>query len=168
MYIKTKRLVLKPISDKDRDNVIELLTDAEVKKTYMVPDFETMEQVEKLFLRLRDLSLSNDFYEVGIFLDDELIGFANEVERENDKIELGYAISPKHHNKGYATEMLKALTEALFEDGFSEVVTGAFEENAASIRVMEKCGMEKLDKVEKIEYRGVMYTCVYYSKKKLK
>lgn len=165
MYIKTERLELKPISDKDRDNVIELLMDTEVKKTYMIPDFETEEQAEKMFLRLRDLSLSKDFYEVGIFLSDELIGFASEVERENDKIELGYAISPKHHNKGFATEMLKGMIEELFKDGFSEVVTGAFEENIASIRVMEKCGMEKLDKVEKIEYRGVVHNCVYYSKR---
>lgn len=49
MYIKTERLELKQISDRDRDKVIELLTDSEVKKTYMIPDFETEAQAEKMF-----------------------------------------------------------------------------------------------------------------------
>lgn len=166
MHIHTKRLALNQISDKDRNNVIEILTDAEIKKTYMIPDFETEEQVEIMFQRLKELSLADDFYQVGIFLNDELIGWVNEVERENSKIELGYVISLKHHNKGYATEMFSAMIEKLFQDGFSEIITGAFEENSASIRVMEKCGMKKLDKTDRIEYRGVTHTCVYYSKRR--
>ena len=128
--------------------------------------FETEEQVEKLFCRLRDLSVSEDFYQVGIFYEGNLIGFANEVERENGAIELGYVIHPKYHNQGYATEMLMAMIEQLWKEGFSEIITGAFKENRASIRVMEKCGMKKLDKMDQIEYKGVNHTCVYYSKKK--
>ncbi len=49
MYIKTERLELKKISDRDRDKVIELLTDNDIKKTYMIPDFETEAQAEKMF-----------------------------------------------------------------------------------------------------------------------
>ena len=52
----------------------------------------------------------------------------------------------------------------LFAKGFREVVCGAFEENTASLRVMEKAGMEKLDITESIEYRGKVHNCVYYSK----
>ena len=104
MYIKTERLEIKPISDKDRENVIAILTNDIVKKTYMVPDFESREATEKLFFRLRDLSQSDDFYQVGIFLNDNLIGIANEVGREDDSIELGYAILPDYHNQGYGTE----------------------------------------------------------------
>ena len=162
MYIKTERLELKPICDKDRDNVIALLMNDVVKQTYMVPDFETEEAVEKLFFRLRDLSNSKDFYQVGIFLKNELIGIANEVERKEKSIELGYAILPAYHNQGYGTDMLKALIHQMFCDGFETVVTGAFEENVASIRVMEKCGMRKIEKCDEIEYRGKIHTCVYY------
>ena len=38
-----------------------------------------------------------------------------------------------------------------------------FEENIASKRVMEKCGMIPIGKEEYIEYRGVVHRCVYYS-----
>lgn len=165
MYIKTERLELKPLSDSDRDNMIELLTNNEIKKTYMLPDFESEEQAEKLFLRLKEGSLADKVYQVGIYLNGMLIGFANEVEREDDKIELGYMIHPEHHNQGYGTEMLKAMIEEMFARGFSEVIAGAFEENPASMRVMEKSGMTKLDKTDEIEYRGVLHKCVYYSKK---
>ena len=164
MYIKTERLELKPIADKDCERVIAILTDDVVKQTYMVPDFESREAVEKLFVRLRDLSNSNDFYQVGIFLNSELIGIANEVGREDDSIELGYAILPYYHNQGYGTEMLKALTRQMHAEGFTKVVTGAFEDNLSSIRVMEKCGMQKMEKTDKIAYRGKVHSCVYYVK----
>ena len=141
MYIKTERLELKPLSDDDRDNMIELLTNSEIKKTYMLPDFESEEQAEKLFARLKEGSLADKVYQVGIFLDDEVIGYANEVERDGGKIELGYVIHPKHHNKGYGTEMLRGMIEEMFARGFSEVLAGAFEENLASMRIMEKSGM---------------------------
>ena len=52
---------------------------------------------------------------------------------------------------------------ALFSEGFSAVKAGAFSENAASIRVMEKCGMTKTGETEQIEYRGKTHTCVYYA-----
>ena len=120
---------------------------------------------EKLFVRLRDLSHSEDFYQVGIFLNDELIGIANEVDREEDSIELGYAILPDYHNQGYGTEMLNALIYQMHAEGFSKVVTGAFEENLSSIRVMEKCGMQRIEKTDEIEYRGKIHTCVYYVKR---
>ncbi len=154
------------MTDKDRDNVIALLMDDVVKQTYMVPDFETEEAAEKLFFRLRDLSNSNDFYQVGIFFNDELIGIANEVERQENSIELGYAILPAYHNQGYGTEMLEALIEQMFCDGFETIVTGAFEENPSSIRVMEKCGMQRIEKRDEVEYRGKMHTCVYYAKRR--
>ena len=101
-------------------------------------------------------------------MNDELIGIANEVGREENGIELGYAFLPAFHNKGYGTEMLNALTFQLFADGFEKVLTGAFEENLSSIRVMEKCGMQRLEKTETIEYRGKCHTCVYYEKKRIK
>ena len=164
MYIKTERLELKPITDNDTENVIAILTDDVVKQTYMVPDFETEEAVINLFQKLRDLSVADNFYQVGIFLENQLIGIANEVERTDKSIELGYAILPQFHNKGYGTEMLNALIERLFSDGFSQVVTGAFSENISSIRVMEKCGMRRLEKIDEIEYRGKVHTCVYYAK----
>ena len=162
MQFTTKRLKIGPLSDADRDAVIDLLTDEKVKQTYMVPDFASREEAAKVFVRLKDLSHQEDRYVAGIYLDDAFIGILNETEIQDKSIELGYAILPKFHNCGYCTEVLSGAIQYLFARGFDRVITGAFEENGASIRVMVKCGMEKLDQQDEIEYRGVVHRCVYY------
>jgi RimJ/RimL family protein N-acetyltransferase len=93
-----------------------------------------------------------------------LVGFLNDVEIENGAIELGYVIHPRFQGNGYATEALGIAIGELFHLGFQAVITGAFRQNAASIRVMEKNGMTRIEKTEPIEYRGKTHICVYYTK----
>ena len=119
-----------------------------------------------LFERLRQLSMVEDRLVAGIFLDGQCIGIMNEVEIKDKRIELGYALLPKFHNRGYCTETLTGAIQYLFDRGFEEVVASAFEENEASFRVMVKSGMEKQEYQDEIEYQGKVHRCVYYSKKK--
>ena len=53
--------------------------------------------------------------------------------------------------------------EWLWRHGFRKVIAGAFEENRASLRVMEKCGMTLQPETEDIDYRGKIHRCVYYA-----
>ena len=163
---RTQRLEVKYLSEEDREAVLDLLTDDQVKKYYMLPDFTSREDAIPLFERLKKLSLGNDCLVGGIYLNGAFIGFLNEVEIKGKSIELGYAILPQYHNYGYCTEALKGAIPYLFRHGFEEVIAGAFEENLSSIRVMEKCGMQKLETQEEIEYRGSVRRCVYYSRKR--
>ena len=87
----------------------------------------------------------------------------NDVETKGTQIEMGYAFLPAYYNKGYATESFRGAIAYLLEHGFETVVAGAFSHNAASLRVMEKCGMKKQDYTDEVEYRGVTHTCIYYS-----
>lgn len=161
MFLQTERLILGAFTEKDKVALMELLTDEEIKKTYMIPDFATEEDAWRLVQAFIRLSNTADRYVVGIFLDGEPIGFMNDTEIDGDRIELGYVISPRYKNKGYATEALGGMIEYLFGKGFRRVECGAFEENAASLRVMEKCGMTRIDKTDEIEYRGQVHRCVY-------
>ena len=162
----TKRLEIGAISDADREAVIDLVTDDLVKQTYMLPDFASREDAIPLFERLKKLSLGNDRLVGGIYLNGAFIGFLNEVEIQDKRIELGYALLPKFHNRGYCTEALKGAIEHLFNQGFEEVVAGAFEGNDASFRVMIKSGMQKQEYQDEIEYRGKVHRCVYYAIRK--
>lgn len=166
MYFKTPDLEIRPFVPADRERIIDLFTDAQVKKTYMVPDFATREEAGKLFDRLRALSEQEGRYIAAISLNGDCIGILNETEVSGNAIELGYALLPKYHNRGYATQTLGRAMEYLFDRGFDEVLTGAFEDNAPSIRVMEKCGMTRLSRQEEIPYRGKVHRCVYYSRKR--
>jgi RimJ/RimL family protein N-acetyltransferase len=164
MNFKTERLAVRPFLEGDKEKMLEMLYNESIKKTYMIPDFESIEAAEKLFSAFLRLSNAPDRYVGAICLDDELIGFMNDTEIVGDTVEMGYVISPKHQNKGYCTEAMTGAIEHLFERGFRKVKCGAFEENEASIRVMQKCGMKLLSETDIIEYRGQVHNCVYYSK----
>lgn len=164
--IHTKRLVLKPMEDCDQDDMLQILTDNQIKQTYMLPDYESEEQVINLFKRIQSYTQKENRIDCGVYLDGKIIGFANTVEIKDNTIEIGYVIYPTYWNQGYATEMLTALIQKIYEMGYEEVLTGAFEENIASQRVMQKSGMVLIDMQDDIEYRRKVHKCVYYSAKK--
>ena len=154
---------MKPYQDNDQDAMIELLTNQRIREGFILPDFETEQDAVGMFKKLQVYSLSDKHYERGIYKEKQLIGFVNDVEIEDGVIELGYVLHPNYHNQGYASEMLQAVIEELFRQGFRQVVAGAFEENAASFQVMKKCGMKKISKEEDIYYRGATRHCYYYA-----
>ncbi len=158
----TQQLTLRKIGAEQLEAVADLLRHDAVKKTYMVPDL-TREAAQKLACRLSDLSREEGRYVRGVYLDSALIGFINDTEITGNSIELGWVIHPDRQNCGYATKAVTAAIKELFDRGFDEVIAGAFSENPASIRVMEKVGMTRLDKEEVISYRGKDHRCVFYS-----
>ena len=160
--VATKRLVLREIVESDFDNLIDIFLNEEVKKTFMLPDFSSREDALKLVRRFKDLSQDYNRFVYAICLDNRLIGFVNDVFIGENEVELGYVIHPNFKNNGYATESLRACIDLIFRSGFSIVKTGAFEENLASQKVMQKCGMHHLGEEEKIEYRGKILNCKYY------
>ena len=161
--IITSRLVLDAIEKKDREELGKLFTDATVKQTYMIPDFESEDALVAMLKRIEELSHREDRYVYGIFLEGKLIGIMNDTEIDGKTVEMGYAVHPSVYDRGYATEAFEAIIEHLFENGFDTVLAAAFEENKASLRVMQKCGMQKIDKTEDIFYREKTHKCVYYS-----
>lgn len=156
---------LRPILPSDREQMLDILTSEKVKKTYMLPDFERREDALQIFYHLMDMCQDDIQYVRAISTEDGFVGFLNMVEIKDSAMELGYVIHPAFHGKGYMTQALELAMEELFAIGYREVIAGAFFTNAASIRVMEKCGMERMEKTEEIEYRCARHKCVYYSKK---
>ena len=161
--ISTERLRLGKILDESRDDMFAIFSSEEVAKTYMLPEFQSKEEKIRLFERMKRISETEGRYVYGIYLEEKLIGFLNDVEICEDQIEMGYVVHPDYKNNGYATEAFAAMIKILFLSGFSVVKAGAFEENTASMRVMEKCGMTRTEQEEFLEYRGRTYRCINYS-----
>lgn len=166
MKFRTKRLEIKEISPNDREAMLDLLTNEIAGKTYMFPQFTCREAAQPLFERMMGLSKDESRYVAGVYLDEQFIGMMNDVEIKGKQIEMGYVYLPAYYNRGFATEALAGAITYLHEHGFDTVLTGAFSENLASLRVMEKCGMEKQEYTDEIEYRGATHTCIYYAAKK--
>ncbi len=160
--ISTPRLTLHTISSQDENALMDLLTHPIVGKTFMVPEFAAREEARPLAQKIASLSNHDTRFVYGVFLKDHLIGIVNEVDKQDTHIELGYAFHPDYHNKGYATEVLIACIEALISFGYPAVRAGAFPENIASIRVMEKAGMTRLEETETVEYRGKVHRCILF------
>ena len=155
-------MTLRPFRAEDRDLMLRLLTDPIIGKTFMLPQYPDRQAAMPLFHRMLALSHDSNRYVRAICLKDQLIGFINDTEIHGNSIELGYVIDPAFHGKGYMTRALKIAIDELFTQGYAVITAGAFEENTASIRVMEKCGMQRLARTDTIEYRGKTHTCVYF------
>ena len=152
---------LRCFTPQDQENMLQLLV-SNVNKTYMLPDFACEEDAIPLFRKLHDLSHDPARYVRCIDLDGTAVGFINDVVTENGRIELGYVVHPLYHGRGIMTAALKLALTEVFSKGFATITCGAFEENPASMRVMEKCGMKRVDFTEIIEYRGKGRLCIYY------
>ena len=160
--LQTKRLTLKAYDECDRQRMVEIFMNEEIKKTYMIPDFDDPKQAEKLFEKMRDFSRSEQHFVYGVYSDNTLIGFVNDCIMNDSMIELGYVIIPDYQGQGFATEAVQSCIEELFRMGFEHVRAGFFEDNIASCRVMQKCGMHQIDLEEDIEYKGIFHHCLYY------
>ena len=81
-----------------------------------------------------------------VMKDERIIGFVNLLREDthNKVADMEYAILDKtEHNKGYATEALELFQKALFESNYlNSLVSGVFDFNHASQRVMQKANME--------------------------
>ena len=163
MQFQTNRLEVRPMTTEDHEAILDLLTNEIVGRTYMIPEYGSREEAEPLARRLVELSHAQERYVAGIYLGEEFIGMMNETEVKGKQVEMGYALLPAFYNQGYATEAFSGAIGYLHSHGFDAVLAGAFSENAASIRVMEKCGMERCTHVDEIEYRGKVRTCVNFA-----
>ena len=91
--IQTNRLELKSYKISDKEQLIKLLTNTEVTKTFMVPEFKSLKQVLDLVCKLIEFSKAEDttHLEYGIYLNGTLIGFINDCgfdDEENKVAEL--------------------------------------------------------------------------------
>jgi ribosomal-protein-alanine N-acetyltransferase len=73
----------------------------------------------------------------------DFVGEAYFNQLETGEIKVGYLFHKKFWNKGYATEVLRAMLEWAKNNINTEyIIAYADKENTASFRVMEKCGMK--------------------------
>ena len=160
--IKTERLVLDVLKDSDEEDVISILSNPTVKENYICYDLD-YEGYKKQFKQLKLNSKIKIHYARGIFLDGKLIGFINDARIKDDKIEIEMALKPEARGLGYGTEALTAVIDELFSKGYSTISTYCFKSNSTYANLLEKVGMKKLEREEKLTYRGNDVVCTFYT-----
>jgi len=89
----------------------------------------------------------------------ELIGFCGlKYLDEFDAVDIGYRFFPEHWGKGYATEASSACLDFGFETlGLERIIGLVLQDNAASIRVLEKTGMREVGPVVTEGIEALLY-----------
>jgi ribosomal-protein-alanine N-acetyltransferase len=148
IFLQTQRLILRQLTLKDADNLFQLDSDYEVMRFINGGKPTRYETIQQQLLP-QWLDYYNKYQGYGYWAaiekaSDEFIGwFHFRPANSSDEIELGYRLRKKVWNQGYATEGSRALISKGFNElGTQRVVAIALPTNKASIRVMEKLGMQ--------------------------
>lgn len=143
--LETDRLVLRPYRHQDVDVLHALFVTPGVRRhlfddQVMPREWVTVE-IEDSLRSFRDRGCGQFTFRRRD--DDRPIGFGGYRDfHQPPELQLLYAIAEKFWNRGYASEAAAALICWGFEElGFERIVASADAPNAASLRVMEKCGM---------------------------
>lgn len=146
LQIETARLRLRPFIIDDVGALHAHWTDPEVRKYLWDDIIIPREQVVEVVESSLNNFATNGFGLWAVFPKEktELIGFCGfRFFGEPPEIEILYSIAPEYSRQGLATEAAAAMLRCGFEENkFDRIYAGADPPNAASFRVMEKCGMK--------------------------
>src|SRR5919106_5421429 len=146
--ITTDRLVLRWVSENDIDSLYEVFSDPQVMRYWSTPPYSTREDAVKLQQEIAAGNESNTMLKWGLALrdSDRLIGTATlfNLNLDNGRAEIGYALGRAHWGKGYMNEALRALVQHAFEVmDLRRLEADVDPRNAASIRTLERLGFQK-------------------------
>lgn len=170
--LSTKHLVLRPFRADDARNLCDLDADPEVRRFVDQPEPPTLEHCESVVSRIRAIDEATP--EVGFWIAEErgtFIGwFHLKPPREGEPaepgdLEIGYRLMRSAWGRGLATEGSRALVARAFGTLHAPRVTAVvLEGNAASIRVIEKLGMQEWRRWEYRSRTGAMLPIVTYGR----
>ena len=148
MLFETERLIIRKFEAEDAEQLYENHMDEEVRKWFPNECYADPEEAQDAIRFYADrVDYGKLPYVLGVELKGtgELIGDTgiSEVEGKPGETEVGYCIEKKYRGKGYATELLRAISGFVvsrFSIGiiWGRVVYG----NEASVKVLEKSGYQ--------------------------
>lgn len=143
LALESERLVLRAPRMSDADAVVRLANNRSIAEmTSMIPypygrnDAEVW--INTLAIDTGDITLAITLKENGT-----LVGTCGYSRRGDPTPELGYWVGEPYWNHGYATEAVQAVIDYAFANAGLEAITSSCRVvNAASRRVLEKCGFQ--------------------------
>lgn len=132
--IKTKRLLIQPMSDPEIETLMETCDSEELRQAYgeMLSGCKS-DPANRIWYAPWKMALKTDATYIGD------LGFKGPA-RES-AVEIGYGLLPAYEGKGYMTEAVQALIQWAFNgSGVVFVEAETDPSNKASQRILEKCG----------------------------
>ena len=159
LELHTERLLLTPFALTDLDLAVEMWTDPEVAKYVggVMTEAEIRQQMSDVTKRggnggiglwciadRRTGEKLGDSFLLPLPIDEEDTDFSLVVmgQMPDAEIEIGFFFKPSAWGQGYATEVCERLLQFAFQEvSLNEVVSSVDEDNVASKKVLEKCGL---------------------------
>jgi len=146
--ITTPRLVLRWISEDDIDSLYEIFSNPQVMRYWSTVPLANQEAAAELQREIAEGNESETMFKWGIALRDSniLIGTTTlfNLNLDNGRAELGYALGRAYWGKGYMNEALNALVLHAFEVmGLRRLEADVDPRNTASIRTLERLGFQR-------------------------
>ena len=163
--IETERLLLREITLDDKEALFKLHSNPAVQKFTGEPVVKSKEEIKKA-IEARIINYKKYGYgRWATFLKDDMqfVGWAGLAYLpEFDETDLGYRFLPEYWGLGIATEASRAILNYGFDSlKLKKIIAIALKEHKASIRVMEKVGMEfdKFAPYEPGSENAIWYWC---------
>ena len=146
--ITTPRVLLRWISEDDIDSLYEIFSNPQVMRYWSTVPLVDRAAAADLQREIADGNESETMFKWGLALRDSntVIGTTTlfNLNLDNGRAELGYALSHAHWGKGYMNEGLKALVSHAFEVmELRRLEADVDPRNAASIRTLERLGFQR-------------------------
>lgn len=140
VQLKTKRLMILPMTDEELENLIRVTDSPELKQAYQeMLDGCRQNPNQRIWYTAWKICLKENKKEVGKQIGD--IGFKGPAEHYS--VEIGYGIDTEYEGNGYATEAAKAMIDwAMYQENVYFVEAEVVSDNMASRRVLEKLSFQ--------------------------
>ncbi|RXJ44265.1 GNAT family N-acetyltransferase [Gelidibacter gilvus] len=140
---ETKRLVVRSLESKDKNNFIELLSDPKIIDPIPQSRFSETQILDKFHenLNLERSDLHREKYTCGIFekANPEMIGLCLFLTNDETDIEFGYRFRFNSWGKGYGTEIARGMIDHYFNTINAEKVAADVNtHNIGSVKILEK------------------------------
>jgi ribosomal-protein-alanine N-acetyltransferase len=158
--LQTNRLYLRELTVDDAENFYLLNSDADVIKYTGDKPFESIEKARQF---LENYKPYQEFgYGRWAVIDktnEAFLGWCGlKFSSELQETDIGFRFFKKYWNQGFATESAKACIHFGFENlNLTKIVGRAMQENTASVKVLEKTGMQFVDIIDFEKHTGVLY-----------
>lgn len=157
----TERLTLRAMTADDAEAFYQLNSDPQVMRYTGEPPLQSVQEAAGAIASYPDFERYG-FGRWGCVLKAEqrLIGFCGlKSLPELDAVDVGYRLLPEYWGRGLATEACQASVDFGFRVlGLEEIIALVMPGNAASIRVLEKVGLQFVSEVKYFGETALKYT----------
>jgi len=148
MIIETERLLIRPITIDDKNEIFKYRRDKETNKYQgWIP--ETIEDVEVFIGKISaQINVPETWFQFAIIdkKTQRLVGDLgiHFIDSENKQAEIGCTLNKDFQNQGFATESVKKVIDYLFNELHKHrIITSIDPANKKSIRLVERIGFRK-------------------------